>query len=68
MLVLSRLEGETIHIGPDIVITVVSIDRNKIRLGIDAPSSRRHRAPRPAEATVGEDTLFPSPHRGTTCR
>lgn len=37
MLVLSRKLGEKIHIGDDIVITVVDIDRGKIRIGIDAP-------------------------------
>ena len=55
MLVLSRLEGETIHIGPDIVITVVSIDRNKIRLGIDAPRDmpvfRSELLPQPEQTT-----------------
>lgn len=37
MLVLSRKLGEKIRIGDDIVITVVDIDRGKIRLGIEAP-------------------------------
>lgn len=39
MLVLSRKLGEKIVIGKDaeIVITVVDIDRGKIRLGIEAP-------------------------------
>lgn len=37
MLVLSRKEGEQIVIGENIVITVVDIDRGKIRLGIEAP-------------------------------
>lgn len=37
MLVLSRKLGEKIHIGDNIVITVVNIERGKIRLGIDAP-------------------------------
>ncbi len=37
MLVLSRKLGEKIVIGNDIVITVVKIDRNQIRLGIEAP-------------------------------
>lgn len=37
MLVLSRKLGERIVIGDNIVVTVVEIDRGKIRLGIDAP-------------------------------
>jgi carbon storage regulator len=37
VLVLSRKLGEKILIGDSIVITVVDIDRGKIRLGIEAP-------------------------------
>ena len=37
MLVLSRQENETVYVGNDIVISVVKIDRNKVRLGITAP-------------------------------
>lgn len=37
MLVLSRKLGEKIYINENICITVVDIDRGKIRLGIDAP-------------------------------
>ena len=37
MLVLSRKLGEKIVIGDNIVITVVKIDRNQIRVGIEAP-------------------------------
>jgi carbon storage regulator len=37
MLVLSRKLGEKIWIGQNICITVVDIDRGKIRLGIEAP-------------------------------
>jgi len=37
MLVLSRKLGEKIVIGDNISITVVDIDRGKIRLGIEAP-------------------------------
>lgn len=38
MLVLSRRLGEKIRIGDNIWITVVDIDRGKIRLGIEAPN------------------------------
>jgi carbon storage regulator len=37
MLVLSRKLGEKIVISDNIVVTVVKIDRNQIRLGIEAP-------------------------------
>jgi carbon storage regulator len=37
MLVLSRKLGEKIIIGNNIVVTVVKIDRNQIRIGIEAP-------------------------------
>jgi len=37
MLCLSRTKGEKVYVGNDIVITVVSVDRGKIVLGIDAP-------------------------------
>jgi carbon storage regulator len=37
MLVLTRKPGEKIHIGSGISITVVGVQGNKIRLGIDAP-------------------------------
>lgn len=37
MLVLSRKLMEKIYIGDDIVITVVRLERDKVRLGIEAP-------------------------------
>ena len=37
MLVLSRKLGEKIVIGGDIVVTIVKIDNNQVRLGIEAP-------------------------------
>jgi len=39
MLVLSRKLGDKIVIGDNIVITVVKIDRNQIRIGIEAPQN-----------------------------
>ena len=37
MLVLSRKRQESIRISDDIVVTVLEIQRNKVRLGIEAP-------------------------------
>ncbi|MFO0880714.1 MAG: carbon storage regulator [Gemmataceae bacterium] len=37
MLALTRMLGERIFIGDDVVITVVDISRGKVRLGIEAP-------------------------------
>jgi carbon storage regulator len=37
MLVLSRKLGEKIFISENICITIVDIDRGKVRLGIEAP-------------------------------
>jgi len=37
MLLLSRKCGESIVINDDIVVTVVSVERNRVRLGIRAP-------------------------------
>jgi carbon storage regulator len=41
MLVLSRKLNEKIVIDGGIVVTVVKIDRNQIRLGIEAPGNVR---------------------------
>lgn len=37
MLVLSRKLGEKIVINGNIVVTVVKIDRNQVRIGVQAP-------------------------------
>ena len=39
MLVLSRYKDQSIYIGDDIVVTIVDVRGDRIRLGIDAPSS-----------------------------
>jgi len=39
MLVLSRREAQSIVIGSDVVVTVVSIRGDQVRIGIEAPRS-----------------------------
>ena len=41
MLLLSRSKSETVLIGNDIVIKVLYVDRNTVKLGIEAPKSVR---------------------------
>ncbi|TWT58372.1 hypothetical protein KOR42_17460 [Thalassoglobus neptunius] len=41
MLVLTRKKNETIQIGDDIVIKVISTGRGKVKIGIDAPAHVR---------------------------
>jgi carbon storage regulator len=38
MLVLSRKLAQSFQVGPEIRITIVKIDRNSVRIGIDAPN------------------------------
>lgn len=51
---LSRKLGEKIYIGDNICITVVGIDRGKIRLGIEAPR----------ETAIHRQELLPPGHHG----
>ena len=45
MLVLSRVVGEDIRIGDNIIIRVVSVRGERVRIGVDAPADVRvHRA------------------------
>ena len=41
MLVLTRKKDEGILIGKDILITIIDIDKEKVRLGIEAPRDIR---------------------------
>lgn len=36
MLVLTRKNGEIIHIGENIIITVLGLERGRVRLGVEA--------------------------------
>jgi len=38
MLVLSRKLGQRFQVGQDVRVTIVKIDRNSVRIGIEAPS------------------------------
>lgn len=53
MLVLSRKLGQRFQIGTDVRVTIVKVDRNSVRIGIEAPDDvpvyREEIAP--AEAT-----------------
>lgn len=39
MLILTRKASQRIMIGDDVTVTVVRIDGNKVRIGIEAPNS-----------------------------
>lgn len=41
MLVLGRLEGETIIVGDAITVTITRIDGDMVRVGIQAPAETR---------------------------
>lgn len=43
MLVLTRKKNETIHIGGNVVIKVISTGRGKVKIGIEAPNAIRVR-------------------------
>ena len=70
MLVLSRKVGDTIRIGNNIVITVTRLNRDKVRLGIVAPSDvhiiRGELAPEDAQATTEVEIVSSSVSRNET--
>lgn len=41
MLVLTRRLNESIQLGDDITVTIVSLDADRVRIGIDAPRSMK---------------------------
>ncbi len=60
MLVLSRRPRETIRIGDDITLTIIEIQGNHVRLGIEAP--RQHKILR-GELNVRPPAM---PHRSVS--
>lgn len=55
MLVLSRKKDEQIHIGDDIVLTIVRSGRNVVSIGIDAPRSVQISRPEAVESRANRD-------------
>jgi carbon storage regulator len=66
MLILMRRPGESIYIGPNVVVTLVSLERNRARIGIQAPRDvtvdreeiakrKQSGEPPPAEAETAEE-------------
>lgn len=37
MLILSRRESERVYLGEDIVLTIVRVNGDKVRIGVEAP-------------------------------
>jgi len=62
MLVLSRRPGERIVIGDNIVVTVLSVDGPRVRLGLEAPgiSIRREELPPLTLDRAASSTAMPS--------
>jgi carbon storage regulator len=50
MLVLSRKLGQRFQVGQDVRVTIVKIDRNSVRIGIEAPG----------EVTVYREEIVPT--------
>jgi carbon storage regulator len=55
MLVLSRKKDEQIHIGDNIVVTVVRSGRNVVSIGIDAPRDVQISRPEAVERVANRD-------------
>lgn len=65
MLVLTRKVGQRIRIGNDIVVTLVRIQGDKVRLGIDAPRDvciHREEVRKRLELAAGDATGLVDPN------
>ncbi len=58
MLVLSRKPLQSIMIGPDIKITIVKVERNQVRIGIEAPR----------DVAILRDELIEAAHTASSSR
>jgi len=58
VLVLSRKEKQRVLVGDDVIITVVRIDGNRVKIGIDAPETERI----VREELISLDTPPKNPH------
>ena len=65
MLVLSRKLKETIHIGDNIIVTIVRVQGKSVRIGVQAPDQiriRRGELPKADALVDDEDLSFGDPH------
>ena len=62
MLVISRKNGEQIHIGDDIVIKVVETRHGKVRIGVSAPSHVRVLRKELVERSSGDGAVEQTRH------
>lgn len=56
MLILARQPGETLMIGDNITVTILGINGNQVKIGIDAPKN----------VDVNREEIYERIQRGTT--
>lgn len=65
MLILTRCDGETLHIGDSITVTVLGVKGNQVRIGIEAPRNvavhREEIYHRIQSAAEGVGAVMPDP-------
>ncbi len=57
MLVLSRKQNERIRVGDSVVVTVVRVNGDKVRIGIEAPANMRVLRDELEDESLGEVVL-----------